>query len=383
MRVHGSALHHPGSGAGAYLNDYTTLSNCVIRNNVSNGIGGGVYINSATGTGQTALNNCEITGNRAALGGGLCDRNSSTITNCKISNNIATTNGGGVYLYNTDKPTFRGCIVSNNTAVLGGGIYARGKCVMSNCDIVMNQATESYGGVFNENHYSTYTSCVLWGNEANGQPSQNSGQCKFEYCAVQGGISGDFNVNLPAENDGEEPGVYVRFVRPADGTGTEFEDADWRIGSRSICLNAGKPGSTGYTFDIDGNPRIQHELVDVGAYECNASLTHIEGSLDGGTYYFNGLTLHEPGYYTTVYPTPECDSVVGLTLEEFLGLEQYNADDVEAWHTSSIQVFDLSGRLIINRDGASTVSTNHLTPGVYILRLSIGNEVKTKKILVK
>lgn len=361
-----------GSGAGVYLNDYVTLSNCIIRGNTSSGIGGGLYINSSPGNSQTLINNCVITGNSASMGGGLCDRNSSVITNCKISNNTATTKGGGIYLYNTDKPTFRGCIINNNTAVLGGGIYTRGKCVMTNCDIVMNEATESYGGVFNENKYSTYTNCILWGNQANGSFSQNYGQCKFEYCAVQGGIFGEGNISLPEENDGEEPGVFVRFKRPADGVGVTFEEADWDIESRSICLNAGKPGTAGYSFDFAGNQRLQHGCVDIGAYERNASLTLIEDYLNG-TYDFNGVVLHEPGYYTTVYPMPECDSVVGLTLLEPLGVLE---TEEETFHATSLQVFDVTGRPVSHQ-------LEGLAPGIYLLRLSNGNEVRTKKIVVR
>ncbi|MBO7082302.1 MAG: C10 family peptidase [Bacteroidales bacterium] len=369
-----------GSGAGVFLNDYTTLSNCVIRNNVSSGIGGGVYINSATGTSQTALNNCEIIGNTASLGGGLCDRNSSVITNCKISNNTATTKGGGIYLYNTDKPTFRGCLVSNNTAVLGGGIYARGKCTMTNCDIVMNQATESYGGVFNENRYSTFTSCILWGNEANGTASQNYGDCKFEYCAVQGGITGEENIDLPAENDGEEPGVYIRFANPAQGTGIEYTEADWSIASRSICLNAGKPGSPGFSFDIAGDPRLQHSRVDIGAYERNASLTLIEDHLTpSGTYNFNGTILHEPGYYTAVFPMPDCDSVVGLTLLTPMGMDEITSEA----EILSVEVFTILGQPVGTVKSIEAVKELPLKKGCYLLMIKTSEGSMGKKIVLQ
>ena len=363
-----------GAGGGVYLNDYTTIKNCVIRDNHSNGFGGGVYINSSIGVSQSLLTDCVITGNSAAMGGGICDRNSSVITNCIISNNTSSTKGGGIYLYNTDKPVLRGCIISNNTAVNGGGIYARGKCQLNNCNIVMNLASEASGGIYIENRYSTYTNCIFWGNEANGVANQLDGTAQFEYCAIQGGMDGEGNIDLPADNDGEEPGVYVRFVSPAAGTGAEYTEADWDIESRSICLNAGKPGSAGYATDIAGNARTQHGRTDIGAYERNASLTLINEELPAGeTYLFNGRILTEWGYYTTIYPQADCDSVVGLTLEEHWGVESYedNLDGV-----TSTQVFDLTGRPVSN-------NLEHLTPGIYILRRSNGEAVTTKKILVK
>ena len=131
----------------------------------------------------------------------------------------------------------------------------------------MNKSTESFGGTFNENTNSCYYSCILWGNDAYGFHNQNAGLCRFEYCAVEGGMSGEGNINLPPDNDGDEPGVFVRFAQPAEGPGADFSDADWSILSRSICLNAGKPGTVDFDVDLAGNQRLQHGRVDIGAFE--------------------------------------------------------------------------------------------------------------------
>ena len=48
-----------------------------------------------------------------------------------------------------------------------------------------------------------------------------------------------------------------------------------------------------------------------------------------------------------------------------------------------LQVIDMTGRIIINRDDVHTVSTNGLTPGVYVLRLINDEKVKTQKIVVR
>ena len=238
----------------------------------------------------------------------------------------------------------------------------------------MNNASESSGGVFIENRYTKFTSCIIWGNEANGAVNQMEGTGVFEYCAVQGGVEGEGNINLPAENDGEEPGVFVRFVNPAAGTGTEFTEADWNIEPRSICLNAAKPGTAGFTTDIAGHPRFQHSRVDIGAYERNASLTLINDELPAGnTYLFNGRILTDWGYYTTVYPMADCDSVVGLTLEEHWGV---NEMDNSMFDETSMQVFDLTGQQVGNK-------LEGLAPGVYILRRFDGKAVTTKKIVIR
>lgn len=47
-----------------------------------------------------------------------------------------------------------------------------------------------------------------------------------------------------------------------------------------------------------------------------------------------------------------------------------------------LQVIDMTGRMIISRDGVHTISTNGMTPGVYVLRLINGEKTKTQKIVL-
>ncbi len=47
-----------------------------------------------------------------------------------------------------------------------------------------------------------------------------------------------------------------------------------------------------------------------------------------------------------------------------------------------LQVIDMTGRIIISRDGVHTVSTNGMIPGVYVLRLINGDDVKTQKMVL-
>lgn len=69
----------------------------------------------------------------------------------------------------------------------------------------------------------------------------------------------------------------------------------------------------------------------------------------------------------------DCDSVVGLTLEEHWGVESF---DHETDGTVSIQVFDLTGRCVGN-------SLEHLAPGVYVIRRYDGTAVTTKKTVIR
>ena len=388
-----------GSGAGAYLNNYVTLSNCTIKHNSASMFGGGVYVNSTGGTSRVYLNNCCIRDNSSSMGGGICDRIGANYTNCRISNNTASTKGGGIYLYNNTEPVFKNCILNNNTAKNAGAMFARGKFTAYNCDIVMNLATESTGGIFNESHYNKYYNCILWGNMANGQPSQAEGVSGYEYCAVQGGVDGTQIIDLSADNNGQEPGVFVRFNHPASGAGADYHNEDWSLKSRSICLNAGKPNTAGLgNTDIAGNPRIQKGRVEIGAYESCASLTLIEDALyeSESPYWFFSHPLTEPGYYTHVLEGPDCDSVIGLTLMVLESVDEANETAVQAWPNPTtghlnivaespcdVEVRNVLGQLVLTAKNVEAIDLSDLEKGIYFVMVSGKNEMKTVTKIIK
>ena len=388
-----------GSGAGVYLNNHVTLNNFKIINNAATMFGGGVYINSTGGIAHVTLYNCRIMDNSASMGGGVCDRVGADYTNCRISNNTASTKGGGIYLYNNTEPTLKNCILSNNTAVSAGGMYARGKFSAYNCDFVMNHATESIGGVYHEDHHNKYYNCILWGNVANGQPSQVDGTSDYEYCAVQDGVEGTETIDLPAENNGQEPGVYVRFDHPAQGTGANYHNENWSLKSRSICLNAGKPNTTGLgNTDIAGNPRIQKGRVEIGAYESCASLTLIEDALYESDipYWFYSTPLIEPGYYTHVLEGQDCDSVIGLNLMVLEGVEESNETAIQVWPNPTngtlhimadgmdkVEICNLLGQIILQAEKVETIDLSNLEKGIYFLIISNKNGTKAVSKVIK
>ena len=56
---------------------------------------------------------------------------------------------------------------------------------------------------------------------------------------------------------------------------------------------------------------------------------------------------------------------------------------VETQDFASLQIVDMTGRIILSRDAARHVSTAGMTPGVYVLRLIEDDNVKTQKIVVR
>ena len=388
-----------GSGAGIYLNNYVTLMNCNINNNEASMYGGGIYINSTGGTAHVTLQNCRVMDNTASMGGGVCDRVGANYTNCRISNNRASTKGGGIYLYNNTEPTLKNCIISNNTANSAGGMYARGQFTAYNCDFVMNLATESIGGIYHENSHNKYFNCIVWGNVANGLPNQFAGLSDFDHCAVCGIVNGSDNYNIPNENSGDEPGFFVRFNHPAIGAGADYYNENWSLKPRSICLNAGKPNTTGLGgTDIAGNPRIQKGRVEIGAYESCASLTMTEDVFyeSDSPYWFFNRPLTEPGYYTAVLDGPDCDSVIGLTLMVLEGITESTETAVQIWPNPTkgilhieaediekLEIRNLLGQLVLETRKTETLNLEGLEKGVYFLIASNKNGLKAVTKVIK
>jgi hypothetical protein len=263
----------------------------------------------------------------------------------------------------------------------------------------MNLATESAGGIFNEDHHNKYYNCILWGNMANGQPSQADGISDYQYCAVQGGVDGTEIINLPADNNGQEPGVFVRFKAPAQGAGADYHNEDWSLQSRSICLNAGKPNTVGVgNIDIAGNLRLQKGRIDIGAYESCASLTLIEDVLfeNNLPYWFFSRPLTEPGYYTQAIAGQDCDSVVGLTLMVLDGVTENDVNSVQVWpnpttgliHINAempcdVEVRNVLGQIVLQAEKVETIEISSLENGIYFLSVCDKNGKKTTTKVIK
>ena len=171
-----------GGGAGVF--NTGVIQKCVIRNNVistvkTNGGGGGVY-NTAGGV----VCDSYIHSNKSEqIGGGIASTSDkSCIINCEVTNNVASSMGGGIYM---DSTTIRNVIVKKNILQspkkgTGGGIYALSACLIDSCIIEENIAADNiaakgmHGGVsLNgksriQNSIIRKNICMLEGSEIDG-----------------------------------------------------------------------------------------------------------------------------------------------------------------------------------------------------------------------
>ena len=56
---------------------------------------------------------------------------------------------------------------------------------------------------------------------------------------------------------------------------------------------------------------------------------------------------------------------------------------VETQNFASLQIVDMTGRVILSRDGVHTVSANGIVPGVYVLRLTTDKGTKIQKMVIE
>jgi hypothetical protein len=292
-------------------NDYVVIIDGFTIQNGNTLKGGGIYTN-----GNLHLRNCKLCFNHARTYGGgfLCNSidKECCITNCTFSNNTA--NYGGGIASSGNETMLWNCLVSNNTATIGGGCHLNGGNLY-NCTIVKNEAQKDYGGIY-ALHALNLQNCIVWGNVTEGENTQICETGSYSHCAIEGDKwLPELNFSAAAENDGEAPGFYIRFKDPVATAGNTGQGGDWRLQPNSLCIDRGISVSNQPQADLDGNPRLKHNDVDLGAYESNTVAHIIEGTTcEDDPFEYNGSILPDVGTYSFLYPGVAYDSLVILQL---------------------------------------------------------------------
>ena len=248
---------------GAIYNNGGTVENCTFINNYA-GSGGAIY-NDGTATGNKVFN-C-----RGLLGGGIF--NLGTVSYTIVANCYAdapeygeTMGGRGGGILNVDGMVL-GSVVYNNQAFWGGGVYLRGGKIVNST--IQNNILRAESDTANVGFYTPDLEAMVFNSIG--------------------------NVKADASN----------FVAPTTFVGynevalAQVKDASWALAEGSEFIDAGTlTDGVSETLDIAGNPRVQGQSIDVGAYEFTASsaddanlvITFTEGTksvrlgLGGGTF---------------------------------------------------------------------------------------------------
>ena len=106
--------------------------------------------------------------------------------------------------------------------------------------------------------------------------------------------------------------------------------------------------------------------------------------------------MNEPGYYTAVLNGPDCDSVIGLTLNILTGTTEQKEAEINVWPnpTSStlhieaegienVEIRNLLGQIVLTAEKVETIDLSCLEKGVYLLIISGKNGSKRVIKIIK
>ena len=257
-----------GNGGAIDVNNAViTLSQCVLTKNSASTNGGGIYLCLS----NSSLTHCAISRNSAKNGGGVYnDISSPTLTNCSIIANAASSSGGAIYNSSNNSsdyssPVITNCSIIANSASYGGGLhiasYSSPKLI--NCTLTSNSAKTSGGGIYNFIYASPIlTNCILWNNGVSIFNSNNTSTPTITYSDIEGSYAGVGNLNI-------DPKFVRKPAIGADGIwGTADDDyGDLHLLDSSSCINAGLNSANATTTDLAGDSRVLNIVIDMGAYE--------------------------------------------------------------------------------------------------------------------
>ncbi|MCD4730798.1 MAG: right-handed parallel beta-helix repeat-containing protein, partial [Bacteroidales bacterium] len=150
-----------------YNSSKTEFTNCFIQNNFNLNSGGGIYFDHSEGK----IENCTIQNNETnGFGGGLLLNNCMTdvtIAGNIITNNAATSEGGGVYVVQ-GSPILDNLTIAGNHAEYGGGacLVSTGAIIQNSYINGNNQAEQHGGGIFISQGSPTLNNITISGNSA-------------------------------------------------------------------------------------------------------------------------------------------------------------------------------------------------------------------------
>lgn len=272
---------------GIINNGNLSMTGGLITGNTNGGIvaGGNTILN-----GITITNNSNNSPNFFGGGGIFITGNTTTVINCLVSNNTTNGNGGGIRNAG-GKATLINTTISGNTSNLGGGLHTLdgglGNMIAINLTITGNHANAG-GGVYRESGPMPLKNCLVAGNfRLNGTTPDDIGSsvdASSSFNLIGTGGSGGLTDGV----NNNQVGVADPHLGPlADNGGATFTHS---LLSNSTALDAadncvtqiahcGIPNISQLTTDqrgfnrlVDGPDVDTSATVDIGAYEAQPTL---------------------------------------------------------------------------------------------------------------
>ena len=343
----------------------TTHLHCITNSNpIYDGVN---IINTYSQVNERAVNcasnsnavfiNCVIDGNRTNpttgnFGAGSLN-NTPILINCRISNNYGPLSSGFALMWTYDPIYFINCTICDNKECSQGTIRLVDDSHVTLINTILRNDPET----------------EIWFH-----PAAAPNSAFVEYCNIDGGIDA-----IDTNNNGT---VYC-------GDGNIDEDPlfvggdpfSYELTKYSPCIDAGTPDTTGLHLpatDLAGNPRIFNGRIDIGAYECQDTV-----SIDQpDTSFIYNLYL----FQNTPNPFTNETEILFITA------------DYERVEDYSLSIYNTKGQLVRRFDGTTNdfwVKTKivwdgtdeygkQAAPGTYFYKLEYnGNAVVRKMVRLR
>ncbi|MHC4944270.1 MAG: right-handed parallel beta-helix repeat-containing protein [Planctomycetota bacterium] len=274
--------YHAGGGIFCANWSYPSIRNNIILKNKAFA-GGGIFYKDAF----PAVTNNIICENSATYGSGIyCDTDLSfsRISNNVIKENAADWSGGGIFCL-AASPAVTNNVFAHNTALAwGGGIscdYAAP--VITNNTVFANSVGQGGGGMRLFLSSAKVVNSIFWSNSAPEGPEiilsvqRAPSVLKISHCDVEGGQA---SIHI-------DPGCSLDWGSGMIDAPPLFVDeaqADLHLTFDSPCRNGGDNNAVplGLVNDFEGDPRIAHDIVDMGADEFYTHLYYLGEATPGG-----------------------------------------------------------------------------------------------------
>ena len=435
-----------GAGIEIYNANLVMVNSEIVDNHIfiegnASGVGGGISVNRGTvNISNSIINNNSVDG----IGGGISARRSNlTITDSEISSNFSDGVSGGLDIWDSSHVELNNVIISSNYSDydFGGIRNSNSFLSLNNCTISMNETDGSSGGI------AAYDNSTLMvrNSRFSGNVSNNVGgglvigfntnvnlkHVLFDNnvaSTVGGAISVSYNSNSS---------IIMESVTMVDNQ-AEYSNSSGLMGGPNLSINC-------VNSIIDNEINLNGSYLELAYTNIVGGSESIQSNNSNNIIWGDGLIYENPAYndpnnydYTLLQSSPcidtgtdlyvvNGDTIVNLSENEFygsapdMGFDEYGFVSIEnddqllpknfKLHQpfpnpfnptttirfsvapnskTSLQIFDITGRLVDELVSGKLVSGEHEVlwnagnnpSGVYLVRLQSGEFVENQKVVL-
>jgi hypothetical protein len=207
----------------------TTMDRSYASSTIIDGNGSGSVVLFENGeTSSAAIVGFTLRNGHAAFGGGVSVSQGPTpsILFNIIEDNVADQSGGGISCWSDAHANIVGNLIANNSAgQFGGGILCstNSDAFIASNTILNNSAVSDGGGLLSWQSNPATTNTIFWDNNVGGGNNEISGAGSVTYCDVEGGWTGEGNIDCDPD-----------FCDPSNG--------NYYLDPASCCAGSGQGG---------------------------------------------------------------------------------------------------------------------------------------------